>query len=32
MDKNGSGQSCGGALKLTVSEELIDGMNYFFAC
>ena len=30
--KNGFGQSCHGTLKLNVSQEWIDGMNYFFAC
>ena len=30
--KNGCGQSCYGTLKLTVSEEWTDGINWFFAC
>ena len=32
MVKNGYGQSCDRTLKLTVSEELTDGINTFFAC
>ena len=30
MVKNGFGQSCYGTLKLTVSEEWTDGINWFF--
>ena len=30
MVKNGRVQSCDGALKLTASEEWIDGINGFF--
>ena len=30
--KNGCGQSSHGTPKLTVSQEKIDGMNWFFAC
>ena len=32
MVKTGCGQSCDGTLKLTVSEEWTDGMNWFLAC
>ena len=32
MVKNGCGQSCDGTLKLTVSEEWTDEINWFFAC
>ena len=32
MVKNGCGQSSNGTLKLTVSEEWTDGINWFFAC
>ena len=32
MVENGCGQSGHGTLKLTVSQEWIDGMNWFFAC
>ena len=32
MVKNGCGQSCNGALKLTVSEEEKDGINWSIAC
>ena len=32
MVKIGCGQSGGGALKLTASEEWTDGINWFFAC
>ena len=32
MVKNGCGQSCDGILKLTVSEEWIDGIDWYFAC
>ena len=32
MVKNGCGQSDDGILKFTVTEELIDGINWFFAC
>ena len=30
--KNGCGQSCDGTLKLTLSEEWTNGINWFFAC
>ena len=30
--KNGCDQSCYWTLKLTVSEEWTDGINWFFAC
>ena len=30
--KNGCGQSCDGTLKLTLSEEWTNGLNWFFAC
>ena len=30
--KNGSGQFANGILKLTVSQEWTNGMNWFFAC
>ena len=30
--KNGCGQSSDGTLKLSVSEEWTDGINWFFAC
>ena len=32
MVKNECGQSGHGTLKLTVSEDWMDGMNWFFAC
>ena len=32
MVQNGCDQSGHGTLKLTVSQESTDGMNYFFAC
>ena len=32
MVKNGCGQSGHRTLKLTVSQEWIDGLNWFFAC
>ena len=32
MVKNGCGQSGDGTLKLTVSEEWTDRINWFFAC
>ena len=32
MVKNGCGQSDDGILKFTVTEELIGGINCFFAC
>ena len=32
MVKNGYDQSGHGALKLTVSQNWKDGMNWFFAC
>ena len=32
MAKNGCGQFGHGTLKLTVSQEWNDGMNWFFAC
>ena len=32
MARNGYGQSGHGTLKLAVSQEWIDGMNWFFAC
>ena len=32
MIKNGCGQSCDGTLKLMVSEECTDGINWFFLC
>ena len=31
MVKNGGGQSCDGTLKLTLSEEWTNGINWFFA-
>ena len=31
MVKNGCDQSCNVTLKLTVSEEWTDGINWFFA-
>ena len=31
MARNGCGQSGHGTLKLAVSQEQIDGMNWFFA-
>ena len=30
--KNGCGQSCDGTLKLTLSEEWTNGINWFLAC
>ena len=32
MVKNGCGQSDDGTLKLTISGEWTDGINWFFAC
>ena len=32
MVKNGRGQSGYGTLKLTVSQEWIDGMSWYFTC
>ena len=32
MVKNGCSHSGHGTLKLTLSQEWIDGMNWFFAC
>ena len=32
MVKNGGGQSCDGTLKLTLSEEWTNEMNWFLAC
>ena len=32
MVKNECDYSCGGTLKLTVSEEWTDRINWFFAC
>ena len=32
MIKNGCDQSGHGTLKLTVSQEWLDGMNWFFVC
>ena len=29
---NGCGQSCDGTLKLTLSEEWTNGINWFLAC
>ena len=32
MVKNGCGQPCDETLKLTVSVEWTDGINWYFAC
>ena len=32
MVKNECGQSCDGTLKLTVTEDWTDGINWSFAC
>ena len=32
MGKNRCGQSCHVTMKLTLSQEWIDGMNWYFAC